>query len=71
MTHYTMRKPIEAGGLQVEAAGIPKLEQTTFYALLLIRSQGEIKALVCRPSDAMALCLSTGSPIYVNQALLG
>lgn len=70
MTHDMMRNLIEVSGMQVECAVITQLQQTTFYALLLMRIEGELKAVDSRPSDAIALCLRVGAPIYANRTLL-
>ncbi len=69
MTHDLMQNLVETGGMQVECTVITKLEQTTFHAMMILRSQGELQAVDCRPSDAIALCLRTRSPIYANRAL--
>src|SRR6266704_352280 len=65
MTHDLLKSMI--GGLQatVEKVVITDLKENTFYALIFLNHEGKILPIDSRPSDAIALALRTGSPIFV------
>lgn len=59
---------IQARVLKVE---ITDLHEGTFYAEVHLESQdGRVVSLDSRPSDAIALALRTGAPIFAAQAVL-
>lgn len=59
---------IEARVLKIE---ITDLHEGTFYAEIHLESRdGSVVSLDSRPSDAIALALRTGAPIYVAPAVL-
>jgi bifunctional DNase/RNase len=78
LSHDLMVALLEAGGLQLERVVIHTIEESTFRAVLkLIRteSHGEGKApeameLDARPSDAIALAVRTGSPIWMLEEVV-
>lgn len=49
---------------------IHKLEDNIFHALLICRRDDQIKEIDARTSDAVALALHTGIPIYTYQHIL-
>ena len=62
---------LEAAEAQVEDVRIVALREGTFYALARIRSHaGAIRELDARPSDALALAVHTGRPMYVAEELM-
>ncbi|GAB4279634.1 MAG: bifunctional nuclease family protein [Coriobacteriia bacterium] len=65
LTHDLMRDVIETLGYVVERVEITRLEESTFFAALVLRSEERSLALDARPSDSMALAVRTGAPIYV------
>lgn len=66
MTHDLLTSVLDAFGHTLDEVRITALSEGTFYALLVIDSE-EISA---RPSDAVALALRCGSPIYGAAELL-
>jgi bifunctional DNase/RNase len=58
------RVPVEF--LRVE---IHDMQEETYFANVVFRSEGVEHVIDCRPSDAVALALKMGVPIMVNQAL--
>ncbi|MEM9134357.1 MAG: bifunctional nuclease family protein [Actinomycetota bacterium] len=71
MTHDLMSGVLETLGAQLEQVVITELKDGTFYAeLRLQQNGGEPKVLSARPSDAVALAVRTGSPIYAEEALV-
>lgn len=56
--------------MTLERVIIHSLKDNTFYAILTVR-QGEAKKEIdARPSDAIALALRTGSPIWVMEEVI-
>ena len=67
MTHDLMSTTIEALGGRVVRVVVCRLHENTFYARLMIDKAGETLDLDCRPSDAIALAVQTGAPLYVAE----
>jgi uncharacterized protein len=61
LTHDLLRDVVAAMGQELSAVRITELRDGVFYAELVFGSGVEVSA---RPSDAIALALRTGSPIY-------
>jgi hypothetical protein len=56
--------------MKLERIVIHSLQDNTFYAILSVR-QGEAKKEIdARPSDAIAIALRTGSPIWVMEEVV-
>lgn len=71
LTHDLLYSVIEALGAEVAEVLIHDFKDKTFFAhLVLIRADGEPVAIDARPSDAIALALKSGAPIYVDEAVL-
>lgn len=73
MTHDLLRSMVEQLGGTVEKIVISDLKESTFFALIHLRDgSGEERshAIDARPSDAIALALRTGSPIFVLRSVL-
>lgn len=61
LTHDLMRDVVSALDHRLEAVRITELRDGVFYAVLAFDGGTEVSA---RPSDAIALALRTGTPIY-------
>jgi bifunctional DNase/RNase len=48
---------------------VTELRDGTYYALLFLASHGEVFEIDARPSDAIALALRFGAPVYVREPL--
>ncbi|HHC09061.1 MAG TPA: bifunctional nuclease family protein [Actinobacteria bacterium] len=71
MTHDLLRNVIEALGATVDRVVVTELREGTFYAELLLETGGGDRLVISsRPSDAIALAVRTGSPIYAVGSLL-
>lgn len=71
MTHDLMRGLLEALGATLRRVEIHSLLEGTFHArLLLTAGDGEELVVDSRPSDAMALALRTGAPIWTAREVL-
>jgi bifunctional DNase/RNase len=66
MTHDLMKEIIESFGAELKEITISELRDNTFYATLSFDGQ-EIDA---RPSDAIALAVRFGVPIYVAEDVM-
>lgn len=70
MTHDLLRSAIAALDAKVTRVQVTRLEGGTYYAVLVLdRGQRRVE-VDARPSDAVALALRIGAPIYVRRSLL-
>ncbi len=70
LTHDLLSSVIDKLGATVDSVIVSDLKSDTFYAKILLtvdRSQMEIDS---RPSDALALAVRTGVPIYAEETVL-
>ena len=70
MTHDLLQRVMGRLGARLDRAVVTRLHENVFYAELVVRRGTEVLRIDCRPSDAMALALRAGAPIYCNQAVL-
>lgn len=69
-THDLMINLLEAWNLTLEKVIIHSLQDSTFYAVLIV-AQGDVKKeLDARPSDAIALALRTNASIWVMEEVI-
>ena len=66
LTHDLMKSILDSMGMDLAEITISELKDGTFYAKLSLDSQ-EIDA---RPSDAIALAVRYGAPIYVSEKVM-
>jgi bifunctional DNase/RNase len=66
LTHDLMKSILDSVGMDLAEITISELKDGTFYAKLSLDSQ-EIDA---RPSDAIALAVRYGAPIYVSEKVM-
>ena len=67
MTHDLLRDVVDRLDAEVSEIHVTDLRDSTFYATVqLRRASGELVSVDARPSDAIALALRTGAPIYVD-----
>ncbi|CAB4589672.1 MAG: bifunctional nuclease family protein [Actinobacteria bacterium] len=67
LTHDLLKDLLLAVGSNLEQVEISEMKDGVFYATLKLANGVELSA---RPSDAIALALRTGSPIFGGEALL-
>lgn len=70
MTHDLLANVVESLSGELEKIVISDLRDHTFYATLIIRRDGELIEVDSRPSDAIALGVAAGTPIYVESQVL-
>ena len=71
MTHDLLVSAIEALGGEVKSVRVTSVSGTTFYAQIeLVDAAGEHEYLDARPSDAVAMAVRTGAPVYAEESVL-
>lgn len=70
LTHDLMAALIAAFDADVEAVEVTKLRHGTFHAELAVKAPGGTRRLDSRPSDAIALAVRVGAPIFVHPSVL-
>ena len=61
---------LQAINAEVEQVRVETLKENIFYAIVKIRCGKNVSELDARPSDAIALAVLTGSPIFVAEDVL-
>lgn len=70
LTHDLMREIIEATGFAVERIEITRVEEGTFFASIVLRSEERTIVVDARPSDSLALAVRTGAPVFIAEDVL-
>jgi uncharacterized protein len=70
MTHDLMKNLLDEVGAQVERITVTELREGTFFAEIIVSAQGEVRTVSSRPSDAIALAIRIGSPIFADEDVL-
>lgn len=66
MTHDLMQSILVQLNAVVEKIVVTDLKNNTYFAIIHLDLKGKKYTIDARPSDAIALSLRTGSPIYAN-----
>lgn len=70
MTHDLMRDIFEALSVDMERVVVTALQDKTFFAEIYLVHDGETHIISSRPSDAIALAVRTGTPIYADESVV-
>jgi bifunctional DNase/RNase len=70
MTHDLLASVLERLGAKLERVVIDDYWRGTYYSRLLLTVNGDQLSVDSRPSDAIALALRCGSPIFVTERVL-
>jgi bifunctional DNase/RNase len=70
VTHDLMKDIFDLFETEVIMATIEKTEDSTYYARLFLRQGNKILNLDSRPSDAVAVVVREGKPIFVKRDLM-
>ena len=71
MTHDLLVSTLSALGARCASVRVMAVQGTTFFAQLeLVREDGERVFVDARPSDAVALAVRTGVPVYADESVL-
>ena len=69
-THELFGNVLKALNVSIERVVVNDLRDRTFYAVLVLNQDGKSAEVDCRPSDAIALAVQAGAPIFVEEAVL-
>jgi bifunctional DNase/RNase len=70
LTHDLLASVIKALGAEVQHILVNKLEKNTFFARIVFNRNGDTLEIDSRPSDAIALAVRVGVPIFVNEEVI-
>jgi uncharacterized protein len=70
LTHDLLRNVITELGGTVQYIAVTQLQDTTYYARIVVDVRGVRREIDARPSDAIALGLRVDAPIYVAEQVL-
>jgi len=70
LTHELLFASITALGARVARVEVTALRAGTFYANLVLARDGAEVEVDARPSDAIALAVRSGAPLYVHEDVL-
>lgn len=70
MTHDLLRDLLNALNVGVERIVITELRDRTFYAEIEMTTKGNGCTVSSRPSDAIALAVRLGTPIFADESVL-
>jgi len=66
-THDLMLSIVAAAGYSVEKVSVDELKDNTFYASVYLKKEGGSLKVDSRPSDALALAVRAGCPIFIAE----
>ena len=70
MTHDLLKDVIEGLDATLERIVVTSLSAGTFYAELHLKSGNALRQVSARPSDAIALAVRVGAPIFADEAVV-
>ncbi|HEX6287367.1 MAG TPA: bifunctional nuclease family protein [Acidimicrobiia bacterium] len=70
LTHDLMRSILDAAGVLPVSVVITEMRDAVFFADLALDVSGEETKVSSRPSDAIALAVRTGTPVFAAAAVL-
>lgn len=70
LTHDLLKNLIDFLECRLHRVEIVRIEEGTFYAELVMERDGRALRLDCRPSDAIAVGLRIGAPLFVAAAVM-
>jgi uncharacterized protein len=70
LSHDLMRSILETLDARLEQVVIHDIKDSTFFAKLIVRCDGDLSEIDARPSDAIALALRAQAPIFVSDKIV-
>ena len=70
LTHDLLRSVIDTLGATINSIIVSELKNDTFYAKIILNVDGGQMEVDSRPSDALALAVRAGVPIYTEEIVL-
>lgn len=70
MTHQLLLNVVEKTGGKLSKIVIDGLKNNTYFASLYVEAGGKFVQIDARPSDAIALALQAGIPVFVDKSIM-
>src|SRR5580700_876601 len=70
LSHDLMRTMLESLQAKLEHVVIHDIKDSTFFAKLIVRANGDMQEIDARPSDGIALALRMQAPIFVSDKIV-
>jgi bifunctional DNase/RNase len=70
MTHDLMKDLLDEVGVRIERVVVTELRDATFYAEIVLSQAGTVHSVSARPSDAVALAVRYGAPLFAEEGVL-
>lgn len=70
LTHDLLAAVLGTLDVEVERVVVTQLSEQVFYADLVLQQAGETRVVSARPSDAIAIAVRTGAPLFVAPEVL-
>jgi hypothetical protein len=70
LTHDLIKNIIDDIAMAVSRVAVREIIDNTYYASIYITDGTDEKQIDCRPSDAVAVALRSGAPIFVNENVI-
>lgn len=70
MTHDLMKDLLDEMGAQMERVVVTELREATFFAEIVMSVAGQVHSVSARPSDAVALAVRCGAPLFAEEDVL-
>jgi len=70
LTHDLMKGMLDSLHTYLERVEITRVEESTFFAALILRAEEHQVAVDARPSDSIALAIRMGAPLFVADEVL-
>ncbi len=70
LTHELLISIISGLEFTIDKVVITDLKENTYYAVIWLKKENNIYHIDSRPSDAIALAVMSGAPIYVDENVL-
>jgi bifunctional DNase/RNase len=70
LSHDLMRTMLESLHASLEQIVIHDIKDSTFFAKLVVRQNGDTREIDARPSDGIALALRMQAPIFVSDKIV-
>lgn len=70
ITHDLIKNIFDQLDFTLTKIEVTDLKDNTFYAVIYLNSKGKEHVLDARPSDAIAIAIRTGAPIFVSDQVI-
>lgn len=70
LTHDLLTDVLARLGVTLERVVVSDVRDSTYFAVMTLREDGQVREIDARPSDALALALRTGADVFVADEVL-